>query len=175
MTLDALVQLSAVLLGGILAIVGGIWTTSYNARQAQLRESRNLAHAFKGEITAMVELIEERAYLKRLTEIGHQIERTREPFFTPFKIRFRYDRVYDTNVAKIGLLKHPLPEQIPLFYTRLTSIMEDMVSLGDGTYADCDLDLLLRIYGDTVRLLRITLDQGKEIIATIDREYRDGW
>lgn len=89
----------------------------------------------------------------------------------PFRVRFKYDRVYEQNVARIGLLKAKLPEQIPLFYTRITSILEDMVSLGDGTYANCDLQLLLRIYRDTYRLLQITLVQGKEIIAAIGKEY----
>jgi hypothetical protein len=171
MTTDALVQLGAVLLGGILAILGGVWTSNIRLRQEHRRDSRTLALAFKGEIRAFVELVEERSYISRFGEIIEQIEATRQPFFMPFRVRYKYDRVYDANLARIGILKAPLPEKIPLFYTRLASLLEDLVSIGDGTYGNVDLALLLRIYRDTQRILQLTLREGEEIIATIEKAY----
>jgi hypothetical protein len=92
----------------------------------------------------------------------------------PFRLRFKYDRVYEANVNRIGLLNFPLSEHIPLFYTRLTSIMEDMVSLGDGTYSQVDLEILLRIYHDSHTLLQLTITQGEDIIQTIAKAYHLG-
>lgn len=165
-------QLIAVIVGGLIAIAGGILTTTVLERQKQQRESRNLALAFRGEIAALIELIRERRYQERFGQIIQQIEQTGEPFYMPFRLRFQYDRVYQANINRIGLLKPPLPEQIPLFYIRLTSILEDMVSLGDGTYAQVDLDILLRIYHDSNALLNLTVTQGEQLIQTISREYR---
>src|SRR5690606_20423459 len=130
MTSQGVIQLGAVLLGSVLAIIGGILTTAYREEQAQRRESRNLALAFKGEITALLELNLERGYIQRVDQVIQQIEQTGKPFYMPLRIRFQYDRVYAANVGRIGILKSSLPEQIPLFYTRLTSLLEDFVSIG---------------------------------------------
>ena len=165
MNAEAMVQLAAVLLGGLLAIAGSIFTTLFRDAQLQRRESRNLALAFKGEITALLELIQDRNYLKRMADVIEQIEQSGQPFYMPFRVRFEYDRVYRENVARIGILNPPLPEQIPLFYTRFTSILEDLVSLGDGTYTGLELAILLRIYRDAYRLLDLLLRQGETILV----------
>lgn len=171
MTAEAMVQLAAVLLGGLLAIAGGIFTTVFRDEQLQRRESRNLALAFKGEITSLIELMQERNYLTRIADVIEQIEQSGQPFYMPFRVRFEYDRVYRENVGRIGILKPPLAEQIPLFYTRLTSVLEDLASLGDGTYTGLELAILLRIYRDTHRLIALLLSHGETILAAIDREY----
>jgi hypothetical protein len=167
----AVIQLAAVVLGGLLATGGGIATTLFVERQRRRQESRNLALAFKGEIAALLGQIEERRYLARFTEIIEQIEASGRPFFMPFRIRYRYDRVYDSNVQRIGLLKGTLPHSIPLFYTRLASLLEDMVNLGDGTYGQLEVARLVQVYADARAILSRTVAQGAEIIAAIDREY----
>lgn len=171
MTEQAFFQLLAVLVGGVLATAGGIMTTLVVERRRHRQDSLHLALAFKGEISALLELFEQRHYLTRFSEVIQQIDQTGQPFYMPFRIRYQYDRVYEGNVNRIGILKTPLPEIVPRFYTRLTSIMEDMVSLGDGTYAHLDLALLLRIYRDNHRILAGTLEEGKAILAAIDRAY----
>ena len=171
MTLQSVVQLLGVVVGGLLAIAGGILTTTLLEKQRHRQESRNLALAFKGEITALIELIKERRYLQRFEEVIRQIEATGQPFFMPFRIRFKYDRVYESNVNRIGLLKPPLPETVPLFYTRLASILEDMVSLGDGTYSQMDIERVLHIYRDSSELLQLTVTLGQEILEVISSEY----
>jgi hypothetical protein len=165
-------DLIAVIVGGLLAIAGGIITTTLLERWKQAQESRNLALAFKGEITSLLELIEERGYVNRLGEIIEQIETTRQPFYMPFKARFKYDRVYEANVDQIGTLRPPLPESVAIFYTRLNSILEDLIALGEGMYADRDLELLLRIYKDSRRLLLQTISHGEAVVETINKVYQ---
>jgi hypothetical protein len=174
MTEQTLSQLFAVLVGGVVAIASGFFTTLLVENRRQTRESRNLALAFRGEISALLEHIHERRYLKRFQEIITQIESTGEPFYVPMRVRFRYDRVYDANVERIGVLVGPLPEMVPQFYTRLNSILEDLVSLGEGTYRTLDLPTLLRVYCDLHHLLNATVLQGEQIIAEIDRHYKPG-
>lgn len=171
MTEQAVAQIVAVVVGGFIAIAGGFVTTILVDRQRHSRESRNLALAFKGEITALLTHAKERGYRTRIAEVIRQIEATQAPFYMPMRIRFRYDRVYDSNVERIGMLTGALPELIPLFYTRLTSFMEDMIGLADGTYQALDLPVLLRVYRDLDRILDETITAGERIIQEIDTHY----
>lgn len=171
MTETATMQLLAVIVGGVLATGGGILTSVYLERDKQRRESRNLALAFKGEITALLKHIDERHYLGRFEQVIAEMEANKKPFLMPFRVRFRYDRVYDENVERIGMLKGQLPELIPLFYTRLNAIIDDMLSMGDETYARLELEVLLRIYRDLHRILGETVELGGQIIQVIDEQY----
>ena len=172
MTEQAIEQLLGVLLGGVLATAGGILTTLILDTRKNRQESFHLALAFRGEISALLELFEERNYVDRFSEVISKIEESGQPFYMPFKIRFKYDRVFEGNVSRIGILKTPLPELIPQFYTRFTSITEDLVSLGDGSYSQLELSHLLRIYRDNARLISQTLEEAKQLTATIDRLYK---
>lgn len=164
-------NLIAVVIGGLLATTGGIVSALIIERQRRRVDSRNLALAFKGEISALMQNFEFRSYERRFEEVIEQIETTRQPFFMPFRIRYTYDRIYEENAERIGLLRGQLPERIPFFYTLLRSMMEDMSSLGDGTYDSLELDLLLRIYRDAQRGLAALAAHGQEIIQEIDRLY----
>lgn len=168
----AAMQLIAVVIGGLLAVTGGFLSTTLLERRRQRQEARNLALAFGGEITALMELMQERRYAQRFEQVIEQIDTTGEPFYMPFRVRFAYSRVYDANVGRIGLLKPPLPEQIPIFYTRLTSVLDDMVNLGDGTYAQLDLPTLLRIYRDAKTAVLLTTSDGEKILETIRQTYK---
>lgn len=168
----ALQQLLAVFLGGLLATGGSILTTLFVDRRRRSQESRSVALAFRGEIDALVEHIRERGYLNRFQEVIEQIEASGEPFYMPMRVRFRYDRVYEENVSKLGSLPGRLPELIPLFYTRLNSVLEDMTNLGEGQYASLELQVLLRVYRDARRILERTVELGEQIIETVDELYR---
>lgn len=168
---EATMQLAAVVIGGLIAITGGFLSSRLLEQHRLRQEERNLALAFKGEISAVLELITERKYLERFTQVIAQIEASGKPFFMPFRVRFKYDRVYESNVARIGLLKAPLSRDIPVFYTRLDSILEDLVSLGDGTYAGLDVPHLLRIYRDTHSATERLVAQGESIVRAIAQKY----
>ena len=167
----AILQLGAVIIGGVLATAGGILTTILIERVRRKHDSAQLAMAFKGEISALLQHVEERDYAGRIADVIAQMEETGEPFFMPVRIRLQYDRVYENNVERIGLLRDPLPERIPLFYTRLNSILEDFVNLAEGAYAGLEFAVLVRVYRDLHRLLERSLEDGGRIIREIDRVY----
>lgn len=171
MTDQAVAQIVAVLAGGVVAIASGFLTTFLVENRRQAREAHNLALAFRGEIGALLAQMRDRGYQVRFREIAAQIENTSQPFYMPMRIRFRYDRVYEANVARLGMLARPLPEQIPLFYTQLNSVLEDLVNLGDGAYADLELAALVRIYRELDRILGSVVALGEEISAAIDAHY----
>lgn len=161
-------QLAAVIVGGVLATAGGIVTTLVVERQKRRHDAAQLALAFKGEIAALVRHVEERNYLERITQVMRRIEEGGELFHMRLRLRFQYDRVYDNNVDRIGVLSPPLPERLPLFYTRLNSVLEDFVNMAEGSYADLDRVTLLRVYGDLRGLIERMLQDGKELVELID-------
>ena len=171
MTEQATFQLIAVVAGGLIAITGGFLSNTLLERQRLRRETRNLALAFQGEITAILELIQERNYLARFEQVIGEIEASREPFYMPFRIRFKYDPVFQANVGSLGLLPPPLSREIPLFYTRLASVLEDLVSIGDGTYSQLDVPTLLRVYRDSLAAIRRMISQGESITRAIADKY----
>ncbi|HET6846480.1 MAG TPA: hypothetical protein VFH29_06565 [Anaerolineales bacterium] len=167
----AYLQPIAVIVGGLIAIAGGFLSSRMLERQRLRQEERNLALAFKGEISAILELIKERNYVGRFAQVVEQIETSGQAFFMPFRVRQKYERVYEANVARIGLLRRPLPEEIPVFYTRFASILEDLTSLGDGTYAHLELPIVVRIYRDTIAATERLILQGQTIMTTISAKY----
>lgn len=171
MTEQAVLQLVAVVVGGLLATAGGIVTTLIIENRRRTHEGVQLALAFKGEIQALVHHVEERNYLGRIAEVIDQIEQSGQPFFMPIRVRFHYDRVYENNVERLGLLKSPLPERIPLFYTRLYSMFEDFLNLAEGAYANLELPVLLRVYRDLLRIMEHTVADGARIVDLIDQRY----
>lgn len=164
-------NLIAVIIGGLLATAGGIVSALIIERQRRKVDSRNLALAFKGEISAILEHLKFRNYDKRFGEVIEQIEESGQPFFMAFRLRYTYDRIYEENAERVGMLPGNLPEQIPFFYTLMLSVMEDMASLGDGTYASLDLNVLLRIYRDARRSLQTLATQGEATLQEIERLY----
>lgn len=171
MTEQAILQLAAVVIGGLLATGGGIVTTLIIESRRRTHDAAQLALAFKGEIRALIQHVDERNYLDRISQVIDQIEASGQPFYMPIRVRFEYDRVYEHNVERIGLLKAPLPARIPLFYTRLNSLFEDFLNLAEGAYTSLDLPTLLRVYRDLHRIMELTVQEGAGIIEVIEAHY----
>jgi hypothetical protein len=170
----ALWQLIAVITGGVLATAGSIVTTAFVERRRERRESERLAMAFRGEIAALVHHIEERGYLANVAEIVAAMEETGERFILPTRVQMAYDRVYESNAERIGALKRPVAGRIPLFYTRLYAILDDLMNLAEGTYSDLDTALLSQVYRDLQVTLEATITLGHELLRDIDACYPDG-
>jgi hypothetical protein len=61
-------------LGGLIAMAGGVVTAIAQEGQKRKQDSYNLALAFRGEIAALLELIRQRNYVERLSQVRKQIE-----------------------------------------------------------------------------------------------------
>jgi hypothetical protein len=157
----------------MLSIAGGYLSTVLLERRRLRRETRRLAFAFRGEIPALLDQIHDRKYVERLSGVIGAMEETKEPFFMPFSARYDYANVYKSNVNKIGLLDDALPEQIPIFYTLLISVLEDLVSIGGGAYSDLKLEDPMMTYREIQRILIRITELSREIRATIDRQNSD--
>jgi hypothetical protein len=166
-----LLQLSAVVVGGLLSIVGGFLSTVYLENRQRQHEAQALALAFNGEIAALTGFVRKRNYRSQIERMAEQVKASGEPTFMAFRVRYAYDRVYGGNVDKVGLLPGRLPELVPRFYTLANSFLEDMLNLGERVYAEMEATHVLRIYNDMARFLDEMLATGDDIVAEVDRLY----
>ena len=159
-----------VAIGGVLTFLGGYLGAVLIDKHRHAREARNLALAFRGEITAIRSIVARRKYLEELSSAVEYMERTGQPMIVRVYVRREYFNVFNKNVDKIGTLTAPLPELIATFYTCATSVLEDFEALRNqelGTTTEEILQALKSLHtlgSDTVR-------QADELVQAIARAY----
>jgi hypothetical protein len=127
-----LAQLLSALLGGLLALAGGVLVQRVVATQSRRAERRNLAGAFAGELAALCSLMEQRRFAERIDELIAEIERTGRVPHTVFSVRHHYFKVFDANAARLGLLDPPLPELLAHHYIYSKVFLEDMEDVAEN-------------------------------------------
>jgi hypothetical protein len=165
--LGAVIAAAGVVVGGALNIV----SLYFLDNKKQMAESRRVALAFRGEISALLALIQIRRYIDRFQLIIDAIEQTGQPHIVYIQVRRNYFPVFSSNVGNLGLLKNPLPELIAQFYTQLNSILEDLESYRDGSLNDLETSDLLASKKETLELFKNTLAIGEAIISKTNQFY----
>lgn len=163
--------LIATVVGGAISLVSSAGATFFTEWIKQRRDARNLAYAFHGGIGAILTILEERQYVGIVSAIiasgqgGHPI--------TPLRIRARRDYVelYSKNVERIGMLNPAIAQRIPMFYTCVNSLLEDVDNMTDGQWDDFTQQYLLAAYQEFHGLLTKTISLGTHIKALIDEKY----
>lgn len=170
-TLKDYLPIIGVVVGGILAIVGGFASNLFIEWRRDASESKKLAYAFKGELQALSGIAKRRGYVKYIKEIIKFIEKTNQPVFVDIHVRREYFNVFNSNVNKIGYLKNPLPEMIARFYVQANSILEDLQSYREGTYSREDLQSIIASKNELVSLMEETFLLADEIVEKIETIY----
>ncbi|WP_157646400.1 hypothetical protein [Paraburkholderia atlantica] len=145
--------------------------TFFTERLKQRRDARNLAYAFHGGIGAILTIIEERRYASIVRTLiahahcGQQI--------SPLKIRARRDYVelYSKNVDRLGMLHPTIAQRIPVFYTCVSSLLEDVDTMYDGQWDHFEQQQLLASYKEFLGLLEKTINLGNHILAIVEEKY----
>jgi hypothetical protein len=89
--------------GGLITLVGSWGAIVYTKNREEERESRQLAGAFKGEITALIHIAELRNYSGKLREISAVCRLTNQSHLFGVPVRDEYRAVYKANVGKLGI------------------------------------------------------------------------
>ena len=157
MTLDPpTAQLLSALLGGALAIAGGIgaqWALEAQRRRA---ERRSLAGAFAGELAALFSAMQQRRWRDRVDDLIAEAERTGKVPSVVFSVRHHYFRVFDANAGRLGALEPPLPEMLAQHYIYYLKVfLEFMEDLG-GKFAPHETAAALA----HLRAARDVVDEG---------------
>lgn len=164
------------LLGGALAVAGGVASSWYQAKVARDGEARQLAKSIKGELSAIVEIADKRAYITGIEQAIQHIERTRIPYIMSVAVKRDYTIVYTQNAAKIGVLPGELPTQVAVVYTKLSAVLEDFALLYEvgndpGRLGRYSADDCLALYRELLPLMTDTLAQARSVVSEIDAHY----
>jgi hypothetical protein len=159
-----------IIVGGLLTFLGGFLATVLSDRSKQMRESRNLALAFRGELKAITQLIEQRQYVPILNEMIEDARKTGTPVVLKVLVRRSYFNVFEKNVDKLGTLVPPLPELIASFYTSANAILEDLDSFREGN-VDRTLEMQIQALESLRDMFIHCLNLSGEAVQIIDRKY----
>ncbi|KVM87627.1 hypothetical protein WT06_22020 [Burkholderia anthina] len=163
--------IAGVIVGGAISCASTIGITFAFEYYKQRRDAKNLALSFKGSIAAILSIVEERQYVKLIDETVATAN-SGKPFGFPIvRARRNYVELYNKNVERIGILHPLLAEKIPVFYTYVNSLLEDLESAAEGDLGGLTAPLMLKLLLEFQTLLAKTLELGSEIIAIIDSKY----
>ena len=163
--------LLATVVGGAISLVSSAFVGYGLEHMKQRREAKNIAFAFRGGISAILAIIEERRYVATIQHLIALAEAGQE--LIPLKVRVRrnYIELYTKNVDRIGILDPHISSQIPIFYTYINSLLEDLESSMEGSIDGISKDMQIRFHRDFLDLLLKTDKIGKNIISLIDGRY----
>lgn len=163
--------LIGVIVGGLIAIVGGFAGNFFTEWRRDVSEAKKLTLAFKGEIQALASIARKRDYLEQIKLIIKTMEQTQEPLFVHIHVRREYFNVFNNNVGKLGALKNPLPELIARFYVQANSVLEDLQSYRDGVWENADVESLIASNKELALLMEDTYSLADEIVQKIEDMY----
>jgi hypothetical protein len=164
-------DLTAVIVGGVLAISGGFLSNLWLEWRHNRQLRRNLALAFQGEITAIQEMVRKRGYIEGLKNTIRGIENAGKPIPFFFRARRKYFSVYEAHVGSIGILSPPLSNLVARFYTQANGILEDMELLGEMDISAVDPKFLAELYKRLLALFEDTESVGEQIIKEVSNQY----
>jgi hypothetical protein len=165
------------------AMFGGVINAAVR-RYAVFKESKGIALAIRGEISAIIEIVLKRRYLQHLETIVDQLsdptyQPTSDDIFAP-RISENYFPVFNSVSNKIGLLAD-LSETVAGFYTKAKSIIEDVHALEEvrdkiatGSM-NVDKQALLDMTTELRDLLHDTLRIGFQAVEDLKNFHERTW
>lgn len=94
-------------------------------------EQKQIAAAIMAELEAVVQIVRLRQYQNILTQNIESMKKDGIVKNPKFPLRENFMPVYTANLAKIGLLPHPVPSNLATLYTFALGIKEDFRTLYD--------------------------------------------
>lgn len=165
------------------ALLGGVINAAVR-RYATYKESKAIALAIQGEISAIIEIVLKRRYLQHLDKIIHKLsdpthQLTVTDIFTP-RISQNYFPVLNSLTNKIGLIDEH-SGAIADFYTKVKSIIEDIHVLEEMRHnqrtgaMDVDAKALLDCTQELHDLLHDALRIGIQTVEDLKNFQGKSW
>ena len=157
-------SLISTLLGGALAITGGVaaQVTQYYLNERRTR--RAVAGALAGEISAICSIARRHDYLGGMREILDQVHKSGRPDRPRISVSQDYLQIYRSNAGSIGLLPPEITEDVVVFYTHVKSLIEDVLPTALNPPDAASAERLLQ---DQIDLLEDTLSLGDDLISRL--------
>lgn len=147
---SGLIPLYSSLLGVALSLIGSWGAIWFSTRSKNKHAAQQLANAFKGEMSALVHIVELRNYADGLKALALWCTQNNSIGFFSAPSREEYRAVYKANVGNLGSLPGDLPKQIAIVDTQMASLLrgyQDMALLKEDTISKAK---------STLRILCIT-------------------
>jgi hypothetical protein len=129
-------------------------------------EQKQTAAAIMAELEAIVQIVRLRQYQNILAQNIESMMKDGIVKNPKIPIRENFMPVYTANLAKIGLLRHPVPSNLATLYTFALGIKEDfrtLYDLPDGV----DVQIFITIERNILLLLNYTMALAEETIADL--------
>ncbi len=154
-----LMNIISVIIGGILAIAGGI--------AAQMYQHRKTAQAIKcsllAEIAATLEILEARRYIPFIERLIAERKVPNQPFSVVVSTSDHSFLVYKTNADKLGYLPPDLAGEIAKFYALIFSVIEDAK---EPPFGQNPRERSVAEWEQTLKLAKEAITIGKSVTGT---------
>lgn len=158
-------QLIGILLGGFLAIAGGIAGSVVPIILQNRRERRALAYSLAGEISSLIEIAEQRKYEQFFEAIIANVKATKQPWFVKVRIEQQYFTVYEANASKIGLLPKETARNVAKFYVYAKSFIEDVT---DKDFSPKSEEESIQRLSGALHILRLCRECGNKVVKELE-------
>lgn len=119
------------------------------------RQTRRMARALRGELEALLSILDEREYASKMRESASEIRREERISIPGVAARQDFFSVFQAKVAELGRLEGELPAQIAEVYVLMKAIVEDFTSLNEIDAQDIrDEVQRLQRFGDQAEFRR---------------------
>ena len=156
MCLLAASALWSTLLGGLLAICGGIVGTWWAKTLEYYGVRRQIASALAGEIMGILEVVRRRELLENFERSIQESEEGGILIYKVFPVSESFIAVFEGNIAQIGMLPHPVAADVAYLYASIKSIWEDLKTLQREPVNAWDFDEGIAFLSNLVDLIRQT-------------------
>jgi len=151
------------IVGGMLAIAGGFFSTWFFEWWRDRRVCKALVLAFRGEISALLKIVERRDYIPWLQNVIAEMKESGKVQKAFFSAKRDYFIVFNANAGSIGLLPSSMPEDVACFYTYAKSVLEDMEQIEAGS-DDWDLNEAIEMYSELLAVLQEAVEVGEKVV-----------
>ena len=177
--ISLLIPVAAAAITGVCSFAGAWLASVVSKNRDRAHESRQIAKAFKGEMEAIVSILELRNYQAGLRVAAENCLKLDEVQVYAVSVQKEYFAVYKANIGKLGWLEGGLPEQIAVFYTHANSLLEDFyasVEIREGrksiSLLGAPKDAAAR-YQRTADHIDSLVSMAKVVINQVDQLYRN--
>lgn len=156
------------IVGGTLAVAGSIAVPFAVEMARQRSERRCVAAALAGEVSAILNIVEQRQYipeLRKFIEIAKADPRVDVVHTFHFSVRRNPFAVYDSQLPRLGVLEPRLVRLLTGFYAQASAVLEDIADMNEGRMTRATRDESIQRLQRLLVLLEETDRLGREILG----------
>jgi len=151
----------AALFGAMIGAVAGLGSAWWIERTRAKRVEKSLALALRAEITAILDILQERGYIEFLDYYIQKFKGGERPKFQTPSVKQNYFTVYEQNASSIGSLPSDVSPLVARFYTFAKAFIEDCDGANERTVAYVQTSQLLELFEESKVVLVKAIEAGR--------------